>query len=327
MERVERFTNPTVAIQVLPWNSSVSSMLGRIDENVMESLAQEVLGFEDGSLFNANALVACIHPSTSSLLLVGQVLLQHKDQVKMVLEEKGCTKMELLKVSTNSMDEVVIRCFFETNSKDGTSMSLETATPVEQQNTDNPRDDREEEDMEDVPLSEEDGDDVAQTIPSTKSEKKKQRRFHRLLLDEALQQPNQEEWSDARRKSYCLKEILPNCYYYRFNEPGETNKGTSTRNWSPEEKILFLKRVEEMKTIGTTKPCWGIFSMKIPGRVGYACQQYYKHLVKTGEIKDPNYVLLNNKWTFVGKKNQSIGAKRQKEQVKTEPSRKKKRRQ
>jgi len=36
---------------------------------------------------------------------------------------------------------------------------------------------------------------------------------------------------------------------------------------------------------------WGIFSMVIPGRVGYQCSNFYRHLVKTGQVKDSNYVI------------------------------------
>mmetsp|Transcript_7626 Transcript_7626/g.9454 ORF Transcript_7626/g.9454 Transcript_7626/m.9454 type:complete len:193 (-) Transcript_7626:53-631(-) len=36
---------------------------------------------------------------------------------------------------------------------------------------------------------------------------------------------------------------------------------------------------------------WGLFSMGIPGRVGYQCSNYYRHLVESGVIEDPNYEL------------------------------------
>lgn len=36
---------------------------------------------------------------------------------------------------------------------------------------------------------------------------------------------------------------------------------------------------------------WGIFSMAIPGRVGYQCSNFYRLLVETKQIHDPNYVL------------------------------------
>eukprot|EP00842_Homolaphlyctis_polyrhiza_P000577 jgi/Hompol1/151/HPOL_003934-RA len=31
--------------------------------------------------------------------------------------------------------------------------------------------------------------------------------------------------------------------------------------------------------------------MAIPGRVGYQCSNFYRHLIKTGEINDPNYMI------------------------------------
>jgi hypothetical protein len=36
---------------------------------------------------------------------------------------------------------------------------------------------------------------------------------------------------------------------------------------------------------------WGVFSMKIPGRVGYQCSNYYRQLIEQGKIKDENYVI------------------------------------
>jgi hypothetical protein len=35
----------------------------------------------------------------------------------------------------------------------------------------------------------------------------------------------------------------------------------------------------------------GIFSMSIPGRVGYQCANFYRKLIKDGEVKDSNYTL------------------------------------
>jgi len=34
---------------------------------------------------------------------------------------------------------------------------------------------------------------------------------------------------------------------------------------------------------------WGIFSMGIPGRVGYQCSNFYRRLLKEGRVKDDNY--------------------------------------
>jgi hypothetical protein len=39
-----------------------------------------------------------------------------------------------------------------------------------------------------------------------------------------------------------------------------------------EERALFFKRVEEIGVNGQ----WGIFSMIIPGRVGYQCSNFYR---------------------------------------------------
>ena len=104
----------------------------------------------------------------------------------------------------------------------------------------------------------------------------------RLLLDDALKQNNFEGWSEARRKAFANRETNPNAYYYRFNDPGQQQaKGA----WSDEEKTLFMKRKEECGVDGQ----WGIFAQAIPGRVGYQCSNFYRLLVASGEVTDPNY--------------------------------------
>ena len=36
---------------------------------------------------------------------------------------------------------------------------------------------------------------------------------------------------------------------------------------------------------------WGSFSKNIPGRVGYQCSNYYRSLIKNGEVEDSNYMV------------------------------------
>ncbi|KAK4513904.1 Phosphomannomutase 1 [Mucor velutinosus] len=115
----------------------------------------------------------------------------------------------------------------------------------------------------------------------------------RLGLDEALKkmQDNSvnpfEGWSSARIRAYQMIEQNPNSYYYRFNAPGEEQRRGP---WTKEEQVLFHKRIEEVGSKGQ----WGIFAMKIPGRVGYQCSNYYRLLVETNQIQDPNYVVDEN---------------------------------
>lgn len=79
-----------------------------------------------------------------------------------------------------------------------------------------------------------------------------------------------EGWSDARIRAFKLIDKNPNAYYYRFNAPGVSqNNG----KWSPEERELFFKRMEEVGVSGK----WGLFSMTIPGRVGYQCSNFYRY--------------------------------------------------
>ncbi|KAI8144803.1 hypothetical protein BJV82DRAFT_667355 [Fennellomyces sp. T-0311] len=123
--------------------------------------------------------------------------------------------------------------------------------------------------------------------------KKQYRMGGRLGLDEALQQVQKhqvdpekafEGWSQARIRAYQMIDQNPNSYYYRFNAPGEIQR---KGQWTEEEQKVFYERLREVGANGQ----WGIFSMKIPGRVGYQCSNFYRLLVETKKIKDPNYVL------------------------------------
>ncbi|KAJ1822307.1 hypothetical protein LPJ60_002107 [Coemansia sp. RSA 2675] len=91
-------------------------------------------------------------------------------------------------------------------------------------------------------------------------------------------------WSEARIKAFKAIKTKPNTYYYRFNAPGEEQR---TGQWTAEEQRLFHGRLKEIGANGQ----WGIFSMTIPGRVGYQCSNYYRYLVENRLINDPNYVL------------------------------------
>ncbi|ORX81632.1 hypothetical protein K493DRAFT_308021 [Basidiobolus meristosporus CBS 931.73] len=128
---------------------------------------------------------------------------------------------------------------------------------------------------------------------TTADAKQKYQRCGRLALDDALKQIQQNKispedamkgWSEARIKAYKMIDKNPNAYYYRFNAPGEEQR---TGQWSPAEQKLFHARLKEIGANGQ----WGIFSMTISGRVGYQCSNYYRHLIETNKIHDPNYVL------------------------------------
>jgi hypothetical protein len=96
----------------------------------------------------------------------------------------------------------------------------------------------------------------------------------RLALDDALKQVREnkidlekafEGWSQARIRAYQMIDQNPNSYYYRFNAPNEEQR---KGQWTDDEKELFYKRLEEVGANGQ----WGIFSMAVPGRVGYQVQ-------------------------------------------------------
>ena len=103
----------------------------------------------------------------------------------------------------------------------------------------------------------------------------------KLKLDDALKVKDElntyEGWSNARIRAYKLIDKNPNAYYYRFNAPGDIQKNGK---WTKEEQTLFYKRMEEVGVSGK----WGIFSMVIPGRVGYQCSNFYRYLSLSSDL-------------------------------------------
>ncbi|KAG0172732.1 hypothetical protein DFQ28_007439 [Apophysomyces sp. BC1034] len=135
----------------------------------------------------------------------------------------------------------------------------------------------------------------SETLKKTTNDtaKKQYRMGGRLALDDALKQIQEnnvdpekafEGWSQARIRAYQMIDQNPNSYYYRFNAPGEVQR---KGQWNDDERKIFFERLEEVGANGQ----WGIFAMKVPGRVGYQCSNFYRLLVETGEVNDPNYVL------------------------------------
>eukprot|EP00487_Bulimina_marginata_P000719 TRINITY_DN11437_c0_g1_i1.p1 TRINITY_DN11437_c0_g1~~TRINITY_DN11437_c0_g1_i1.p1 ORF type:complete len:101 (-),score=4.74 TRINITY_DN11437_c0_g1_i1:87-389(-) len=99
-----------------------------------------------------------------------------------------------------------------------------------------------------------------------------------------------EGWSEARKKAWNNRKSSPNAYFYRFNVPGQPQKNGK---WTKDEHALFMKRV-----IGFgVNDQWGIFSKSIPGRVGYQCSNYWRGLVKDGDVTDPTIIMME-KATF-----------------------------
>ena len=91
-------------------------------------------------------------------------------------------------------------------------------------------------------------------------------------------------WSKARCKAFMHRKQNPNAYYYRFNDLGETQ---ATGAWSEAEHNHFLTLIK-----GGVDYRWGELSIKVPGRVGYQCSNYYRLLIEKGVLKDPNYQLI-----------------------------------
>lgn len=100
------------------------------------------------------------------------------------------------------------------------------------------------------------------------------------------------KWSDVRRRSYLSGMKDPNTFLYRNCPPGVERKVGA---WSAEEKKLFMKRLKEIRGDNPTlEGKWGIFSLAIPGRVGYQCSNFYRQLIAQGEVTDSNYVFDEN---------------------------------
>ena len=95
-------------------------------------------------------------------------------------------------------------------------------------------------------------------------------------------------WSVAHRDSYLKRKVNPNTYLYRNLPPGETPRHGA---WTAQEQELFMQRLAEMRKKGILEGKWGLFSKKIPGRVGYQCSNFYRKLIRDGVIQDPSYQL------------------------------------
>merc|ERR1712154_613449 len=89
---------------------------------------------------------------------------------------------------------------------------------------------------------------------------------------------NFEGWSAARVQAWKNKEVNPNAYYYRFNDPGEAQKNGRI---GMDEHKMFMERVKELGV----NMHWGTFSMKIPGRVGYQCSNYWSRADQSFQFK------------------------------------------
>jgi len=73
-------------------------------------------------------------------------------------------------------------------------------------------------------------------------------------------------------QAYRQLKTNPNTYYYRFCAPGVQQKNGP---WTKSEEVLFMERLAEMGG-AKRKMQWGLFSMAIPGRVGYQCSNFYR---------------------------------------------------
>ncbi|KAI7878891.1 hypothetical protein K492DRAFT_132181 [Lichtheimia hyalospora FSU 10163] len=106
-------------------------------------------------------------------------------------------------------------------------------------------------------------------------------------------------WQMPRIKAWESRYVNPEGYYFRFVIPGE---GQRNGGWTPAEHKQFMDRYHEWLANGWKIGfAWGLFSKKIPHRVGYQCMNYYRKLVGDNKIKDSSYAVVDGKLKQVQK--------------------------
>ncbi|KAF9969775.1 hypothetical protein BGZ73_007704 [Actinomortierella ambigua] len=106
-------------------------------------------------------------------------------------------------------------------------------------------------------------------------------------------------WSEVRIKTWEHRRLNVEGFYYRFCDPTEMQHNGA---WSTKSKQEFMTRLEEWKQrgirIGTS---WGVFSMAVSHKAGYQCSSYYRKLLETKQLTDPNYAWEGGKLVMVNK--------------------------
>lgn len=88
-----------------------------------------------------------------------------------------------------------------------------------------------------------------------------------------------DKWTPCKKQSWDQLQNNPNGFFYRHVLPGEEKRNGP---WSEEEKLKFIE-VLKQEPIESTH--WGLLARKIPGRVGYQCNAFFKKLVASGELQ------------------------------------------
>lgn len=138
----------------------------------------------------------------------------------------------------------------------------------------------------------------AENSKATKRKTHKEQENIDLPRPKEINKAEWETWSFAHKQSYLKGAKNANAYFYRNLRQGEKARNGK---WTPEETKLFLNRIKVMskKNFYDSNPQWGIFSMAIPGRVGYQCANYYRNLVLEGKIDDPRYKVIDGKLKYI----------------------------
>jgi len=108
-------------------------------------------------------------------------------------------------------------------------------------------------------------------------------------------------WCADKQKKWDAIQKNPNAFYYHYLPPGVRPRAGSSAEgppspssvslpWTEQEKILFLYSLECYPPEGQ----WGLFSINIPGRTGWECEQFCKQLIKEGLIEQEQPVKMAN---------------------------------
>ena len=94
-------------------------------------------------------------------------------------------------------------------------------------------------------------------------------------------------YSPVRRESFNLMLVNPNAFFYRNRPPGDPQRVGA---FTAEEERQFLDRLRYFREeLQIEDGKWGLFAIPFRGRLGYQCSNFYRLLLESGKVTDPNY--------------------------------------
>ena len=104
-------------------------------------------------------------------------------------------------------------------------------------------------------------------------------------------------WSTARVKALCKKR-KPKCVLLPLQRPGRKAGYWRVDRKGTQSLLVVIKDGVDYR--------WGILSIKVPGRVGYQCSNYYRLLIEKGVLSDPNYTMIEYKDAKTGNRKKKL---------------------